>query len=230
MKIKIMTFNVCHFKNINTNRIEYVKIIKFIKDKNIDIVGFNEVYGNKYDKKIMVSQIEYIAKMLGYYYYFSPSTKIKGVKYGNGIISKYPINMAHIIKIPMPKIRSGTAYYEKRSILKANINKLNLNIYITHLGLNEDEQKLGINTILNSININNSILMGDFNIENNNVLIKSFNKNMKSILNNSFTFPSLKPTKKLDYIFVSKNIKIIHSYIPNFIISDHLPIISTIEI
>lgn len=224
--IKIMSFNTQHCKNFKTKRIDYKSIINLIKNNDIDIIGLNEIFSlNK-----NISQSSIIAKKLNYYHFFGKATNII-FPYGNAIISKYPIESCEIINIPSPKNKTGNNHYEKRSILKAKvlINNKYLNIYITHLGLNIDEQVNGINTLVNNVEKDNSIIMGDFNMTPDNKLLKSLN-NFSNTNIDKMTYPSDNPIKKLDYIYVSKNIKI-HSFnVLNDIISDHRPIMAKIDI
>ena len=76
--------------------------------------------------------------------------------------------------------------------------------------------------------------MGDFNMEPTNELLNNLKNNYISsdeyLSDVRSSFPSTKPIKKLDYIFVSKDIKIIDSSIKQDIASDHLPYIIDIEI
>lgn len=223
--LKIMSFNTQHCKNFKTKKIDYKSIINLIKVNNIDIIGLNEIFSlNK-----SISQSNIIAKKLNYYHIFGKATNII-LPYGNAIISKYPIESYEIINIPLPKNKTFKNHYEKRSILKAKIliNNTYLNVYITHLGLNTDEQINGIKTLVDNVIKDNSIIMGDFNMTPDNKLLNSLNNfNTRTI---EKTWPSDKPIKKLDYIYVSKNIKIKSSKVLNDIISDHKPIIAEIEV
>ena len=227
MKVKIMSFNAQHCKNFNTKKIDYNSIINLIKDNDVDIIGLNEIFALSKNK----SQVSKIANKLGYYYCFGKSTNII-LPYGNGIISKFPIRNYKIINIPKIKHKTGNKHYEKRSILmvEIEINKNIYDVYITHLGLNKDEQLLGFKEILNNVKENNSIIMGDFNtiIDNNNEIKKKFKDTENYIKGNKNTYPSNNPTIKLDYILVSKNITVSNAKVLKDIISDHNPIFSEI--
>ncbi len=224
MNIKIMSFNTQHCKNFITKKIDYDSIVNLIKKYDVDIIGLNEIFGNF----IVKGQAEKIANKLGYHCYFGKATNIAFRKYGNAIISKYPILNTEIIKIP--KINKFGKGYQKRSILKANIfvkGKV-LHVYVTHLGLNNEEKINGISTIIKNISDRNTILMGDFNMTPNNNNMDKIKLINTDKYNN--TWPSVKPKYKLDYIFVSKDIKFFLSDVVNEIISDHLPCITGIEI
>ncbi len=232
MKLRIMTFNIRGCKNYITNKKDIESIINIIKKYNPDIIGLNEVFSGIITNN---SQSKKIAKKLNYYSFFGKSTRVLLRKYGNSILSKYPILNNEVIIIPDPIYKKGNSLYETRSILKSIIKTDNkeLNIYITHLGLNIDEQENGFK-LLNKIDSNNSIIMGDFNIEPDNILLNELNNNFKSSDNYlsdlRCSFPSNKPINKLDYIYVSKDINIIDSDIKEDIASDHLPYVIDIEI
>ncbi len=235
MKLKVMTFNIMHAENFLTGQIDYDSIINLIKKYDPDIISLNELYGKGFDKKIKTSQLEYIATKLGLYYYFGKATYLHFIPYGNGLLSKYPINKASTIKIKAPFIHKGGKYYENRSIIKANININNkkLTILSTHLGLNEDEQVKGIKRLENNLPNSNYLILGDLNMDYDNPLLNKldfatdtatyFKKRM-------YSWPSDKPKYKYDYILTSKDIKIISAIIPKEIISDHRPYIADIEI
>ena len=219
MKIKIMTFNIQHCKNYITKKIDYNSIINLIKKYNPDIVGLNEIYS---------FQLKKLCKYLDYNYYFGKSDNLI-LPYGNSILSKYDINNIKVIKI---KDNNNFKYSEKRSILSCNVNINNnlYNIYVTHLGLKENEKINSINTLINNINIDNSIILGDFNINSDSKLLDKFNNFIDSTNKDLYTYPSTNPKYKLDYIFVSKNIKVIKSYVLEEVISDHRAIITEINV
>ncbi len=233
MKLRIMTFNIRGCKNYVTNKKDYESIIKIIKKYNPDIIGLNEVFGSIFTNN---NQAKIISKKLNNYSYFGKSTRIMFRKYGNAIISKYPIINSKVINIPNPKIKNGNNLYEDRSILNTtiNINENKINVLITHLGLNIDEQENGINELNKYLDSNKTIIMGDFNMEPSSNLLNElnyrFNSSDKFLEDNRCSFPSINPINKLDYIFTSKDIKILDSSIKTDIASDHLPYIVDIEI
>ena len=88
---------------------------------------------------------------------------------------------------------------------------------------------------MNAIDNNKTIFLGDLNMEPDNMLIK----NIKSYFvdtddynkeNNHYTYPSNCVSRKIDYIFVSKNIKVELSEIINYVASDHLPIYVQLDV
>jgi len=215
MKIRIMSFNTQHCKDYNTKKINYDNIINLINKYKVDIIGLNEIYN-------IPNQTKKIAKNIGYNYCFGKSSNMI-LPYGNSILSRYKIIDNKVINI---KYNNSFKYVENRSILKTKIiiNDKTLNIYVTHFGLDDNEKDNEINTLINNIDKDNSIVLGDFNMTN--IKINNFNH----ISDNLPTYPSINPKYKLDYIFTSKNIKVISCKTLDEVISDHRPIIIDIDI
>ena len=237
MKINVMTFNTQHCKNFLSNQIDYDSICNLIQKYKADIIGLNEIYGKRFDRNIKASQAEEIASRLGYYCYFGKATYLNFKAYGNALISKYPIISARVIKVPFGIIRLGNRYYEKRSIIEAiiSINNKQIKVYVCHFGLNDDEQNNAVNALIANIKADDSfIIMGDFNTFPENIILKDI-KNITKDTSDYYdgpklSWPSNKPKVKYDYILTSKNIKTIKSTIASDIVSDHLAIVSQIEL
>ena len=231
-----MTFNTQHCKNYKTDKIDYDEVIKLIKTYEPDILGLNEIYGKGYDKNAPEGQANKLASILGYYSFFGKATNLWFKPYGNALLSKYPILNAEVIKIPYPVLRRGTMYYEKRSIIKATINIDNnpLTVFISHFGLNGDEQTNAFNTLAENLPDDNFIIMGDFNVDYDNAQLdvlkdKCFDTS-DTFLQRKFSWPSDNPWVKYDYILTSKDIEVNYADIPSVIVSDHLPYIASINI
>ena len=242
MNIRIMTFNIQHglnfIKLLNKEReIDLDRVAQTIKKHNADIIGLNEVY-NDIDRKVTNEQVIYLANKLGYnYYFFGQSITIKEtIGYGNAIISKYPLSNFKVHKIEDPIIKDEDAFYESRSIIECDlkINNEIIKVFVTHLGLAKSEQKNGINKLLSLIKNEKTILMGDFNMEEDNDNIIELSKVIRNSSyliekENKSTYPSNNPNIKIYYIFTN-NLDVKKSEIIDEIISDHYPIILDFDI
>ena len=78
------------------------------------------------------------------------------------------------------------------------------------------------------------VLMGDFNVTPDNPVLDPIKEKMIDTATYfdepKLTFPSIDPYKKIDYIFVSKDIKVNSADVPDLAVSDHLPHIVDIDI
>ena len=230
--MKIMTFNTQHCKNYVEGHIDFDIMANAIKACAPDIVGLNEMRG-KSDHPDYEEQVEILRERSGMKYcYFAPAKQFKNGPYGNGFLSNIPIVNAEIVMIPDPNPRGYDGYYETRCILKAELAG-GITVLVSHFGLNPDEQENAVKTAISNLADTKCILMGDFNMKPENPTLAPIYAAMKDTATvfdaEKFSFPSDKPDRKIDYIFVSSDAKIIEANIPAIVASDHRPHIATVE-
>jgi len=231
--LKLMTYNVKHCENQLTDNIDYKAFAEAIASCNADIVGLNEIRdegdGLGYD-----AQTGLLSKYTGLkHYYFAQAITQSGGPYGNGFLSKYPIESAETIVIPDPEIKTGTLLYETRCILKVKL-KGGITVMVTHFGLNCDEQENAFATLLENLPDEKCIVMGDFNVRPDNEQLKPLLERMVDVSTAAsdelLTHPGDEPTKKLDYIFVTPDIEVISAEVPEILVSDHRPHTAVVSI
>ena len=230
--MKIMSFNTQHCLNYVERKIDFEIMSKVIKTCDADIVGLNEMYDNgigDFDRQTGI-----LSELTGlkYSYFARAITEMEG-EYGNGFISRYPIVKAETVIIPDPNPREYPGgYYETRCVLKAELEN-GYTVLVTHFGLNPDEQRNAVETVLKHIKGEKCILMGDFNVEPDDAVIAPIREKMKDTASffdmPKLSFPSDKPKIKIDYIFVSPDIEIVSADIPEIVASDHRPHIAKIK-
>ncbi|MBQ7038948.1 MAG: endonuclease/exonuclease/phosphatase family protein [Clostridia bacterium] len=232
--MKIMTFNTQHCKNFITGEIDFKIMADAINKCNPDIVGLNEMY-DEGETENFVNQTKILSELTGLkYHYFAKSIDSYGGKnpYGNGFLSKIPIVSAKTVMIPDPVREEGKKHYETRCILKAELEN-GFTVLVTHIGLVDTEQKNAVETILENITSEKCILMGDFNVRPENELLNPIRECMTDTADMFekplCSWPSDNPIGKIDYIFVSPDIKILSADIPEIVASDHRPHIAEIE-
>ena len=235
MQIKLMSFNTQHCLNFITKEIDYEIMTDAIKKCQADIIGLQEMRDES-EAEGYDAQAKIIAEKLGFYYYFAEAIKFDGKNpYGNALISRYPIKSAETILIPDPIVREYDGYYETRCLLKAVIDVgEGLNVFVSHFGLNPDEHRNAVETIVSNITTESCVLMGDFNVQPDNPVLAPIMEKLydtaEMFSSPKLTFPTDIPSVKIDYIFVSKDIVVNEADIPEIIASDHRPHTATIEI
>ena len=232
--IRLMSFNTQHCRNFITKEIDYDAFADEIRRYDPDIVGLNEIR-DEGAREDYHPQTRILSEKLGYAYcYFAKATDFGGNPYGNAILSKYPICSAQTIPIPDPQERAcPNGYYETRCVLKAKIDvEDGLTVCVSHFGLNPDEQENAVRTVLQSLEEEKCILMGDFNVTPKDPILQPVRDKMTDtaeVLKKAlFSFPSDKPEIKIDYIFTSHDIKTLWADIPGDVVSDHRPYIAEI--
>lgn len=238
MGIKIMSYNTQHCLNYITKEIDFDLIADTIIRSGADIIGLQEMRGEG-PKTDYTAQTQILAEKTGFHFYFAKAIMVGGKNpYGNAILSRYPIISAETVSIPDPKFRKLRIHkyaYESRCLLKAEIDVCGgLNVIVSHFGLNPEEQKNAVKTVVNNLSDSRCVLMGDFNMEpDDKILIP-----VRNILYDTadkfdcpkLSYPSDKPTVKIDYIFTSKDLNVTSADIPSIVSSDHRPHIAEIEL
>ncbi|MBQ7761389.1 MAG: endonuclease/exonuclease/phosphatase family protein [Clostridia bacterium] len=224
--MKIMSFNTQHCLNYLEKRVDYDIMAKTILDLGADIVGLNEMFdqGSEFGK-----QTEKLSSLTGLEnHYFAKACAIGNEgEYGNGFLSRYKIVKAEAITIPDPNPRQYNGYYETRCVLKALLEN-GVTVLVCHFGLNPDEQENAVKTILENLEDKKCILMGDFNVEPDNLVLSPLYERLVDTADyfendQRKSFPSDTPTIKIDYIFVTPDIEVVSADIPHIIASDHCP-------
>ena len=232
--MKIMTFNTQSCHNFYTRVIDFEIMAKTIRDYDPDIVGLNEMRG-KGEHEGFAAQVEKLSELTGMkYFYFAKAIDIKNRgPYGNAFLSKIPIVSVETIMIPDPNPRAYNGYYETRCLMKATLEN-GVTVMVSHFGLNLDEHENAVKTVLENAAEKKCVLMGDFNLTPDAPVLAPIQNALcdtaLAVGKPQFTFPSDKPVKRIDYIFVSKDVKVLDADVINVVSSDHRPAVATVEI
>lgn len=236
MELRIMSFNTQHCLNFLTRKIDFDSVADAVRGVGAHIVGLNEMRGAGTDPEY-TAQTEILAEKLGYYSFFAKAIDVKGSNpYGNGLLSKYPILSAEVIPIPDPVIRAYNGYYESRCVLKARIDVPGgiVTVLVSHFGLNPDEQKNAVETVIGAMDARSCIFMGDLNVTpEDSVLLPIRDKlfdTAELFGGKLLSFPSDEPDRKIDYIFTTRDVSVTEADIPEIVVSDHRPHLAVIHI
>jgi endonuclease/exonuclease/phosphatase family metal-dependent hydrolase len=235
--IKVMSFNIHHG---GTDAIlDLKRIAELIKTTGADIIGLQEVDNHFSERSNFEDQAKWLAKYLGMHYAYGANLDYDPIQegehrsqYGTAVLSNYPILSAenHLLTtIPYPENPT-----EQRGLLETMINVRgnHVHFYNTHLDDQRAEQReLQIKEIHDIANqkVGTSIFIGDFNATPESAEILKMTAQYKDVFaelgqNNDFTFPADKPDSRIDYIFISEDVKICTGEVINTNVSDHLPI------
>lgn len=239
-------------------RVDLEACAKVIKEISPEFCGINEIniYEQSYIDETLkggtvCDQPKFLAEYSGLTNcFFGKAIGFdKRGDYGNAVISKAPILSAEVVAIPDPEIKDETRYYETRSISKVKLDIAGgITVLQVHMGLAIAEAQNAVVTLCKIIDETEGpiILMGDFNMCPSNFLLNMLRVRLNEITPDGegyiHSFPSwthdanissnLKnhPYCKIDYIFASNHFKKISCEIPDIRVSDHKPMIATLEI
>ncbi len=141
-------------------------------------------------------------------------------------------------KPPVSERPKNGKWWEDRVLLVADINVSDkiVRVIQTHFGLNQIEQENIVSKLIEIIDASEYpvILMGDFNVEPANPVLKGIYERLKSVAketgNVEFTFATYDPKERIDYIFVPKSARIKSFTVHKINSSDHYPITAEIEL
>lgn len=193
--IRILSFNVKHCSG-NDDIINYDNVSNIIKNLNPDFVCLQELDKNN-DRSNKDDQLKILSQKTEMNYYFSKSMDYKGGEYGNGLLFKdSPIN-TKTLSLPGKEPRSA-AIAEFKDLV----------IISTHLALEEDNRIESISILNQEAKKYNkpTYLAGDFNEDKlDGSFFKELLKDWEIISSEDYTFPTGKPTKRIDFIMKLKN-------------------------
>lgn len=227
--MKIMSFNTQHCLGYIEKKIDFELMAKTIVESGADIIGLNEMRGEG-EVADYTDQTKRLSELTGIEnYYFAKAIDVGGKKapYGNALLSKYPIESVRTIPVPDPNPRMANGrYYESRCLLKATLS-CGITVLVIHFGLNPDEQENAVRTVIENMESERCVLMGDFNVTPDNSVLSPIRERMIDAATlfdgEKLSFPSDAPDRKIDYIFVTPDLKLVSADIPATVASDHRP-------
>ena len=266
MKIKVMTFNICHgadykqlvadnkspngplcfgyapteklFEEENVDELLTIwhksvnleQIAEVINRQDCDIIGLNEVRGAG-DSPYYENQAEILGSLTGRHYVFSTAVDFPGEgSYGVALLSRFPISSVETVRIPPMEGENR----EPRIFLKATVlTPEEVTVFVSHFGGHPREQELAVETFLKECKQTTTpvLLMGDFNTTPDDGRLNNIYEMMEEAFfkDDSFTFPSFHPVRKIDYIFALKPAVFHDRQVVTSDVSDHYPLCAEVS-
>ncbi|MEW6378549.1 MAG: endonuclease/exonuclease/phosphatase family protein [bacterium] len=238
-----MTYNV-HSCIGRDRKASPFRIAEVIAQCDPDIVALQEVDVGR-ARTGGVDQAQTIADHLNMDFHFHPAIKIEEERYGNAILSRYPMHLASAGPLPtFPAFRP----LEKRGALRSivNLGSRTIQVINTHLGLNRRERMVQADALLGSDWLTHPtcrppfIICGDFNAMPGSAVYQKFRKvlldaqHCLSSRRPSNTWPTLYPFIRIDHAFISPEITVRRIETPRTpltrLASDHLPLIIDVHL
>jgi len=239
--ITVMTYNVHQWfvaddvpVSQKTGEYIFTELLRVIKAENPDIIGLQESEGARFSSG-NVQGVAWLAEQLDMYFYYGGSTQDQ--LYGNAILSVWPILESTFEVYPRPE---GIERALVHSVIDSPYGELR--IFNTHLEISRfsEAQIVATEYLIDYVGAGPAIITGDFNSA------ASSNLSPYSLMNSSFTYAMLEsglsvndsrgftnnpanPSKKIDYIWLSRNhwqvLANTFRVIGNPLASDHLGVV-----
>ncbi|OGW78682.1 MAG: hypothetical protein A2Z83_04520 [Omnitrophica bacterium GWA2_52_8] len=239
----MMTYNVHSCEGLD-GKTSPDRIARVIARQNADVVALQEIDVGR-DRSGNIDQAETIARKLGMTFHFQSSLSFEDGKYGNAILSRYPLKMIRVDALPRLK---GHRFFEPRGALwvEIDVNGIKVNLITSHLSLWPAERLLQAEALLGPDWTGNAacqgavVLCGDFNADPRSTVCKRIGCTLRDaqMLVESHkpksTWFAGYPFSRIDHFFVSPDIEVMNIAVPSTeldrIASDHLPLIVDLKV
>ncbi|MEW8627532.1 MAG: endonuclease/exonuclease/phosphatase family protein [Candidatus Thiodiazotropha sp.] len=207
-------------KRHNLNRISHLL-------KDFDVVGLQEVDSGSF-RSGFIDQTAYLAELAGFPYWYRQVNRKLGklAQYSNGVLSRVEPSMIAEHRLPGLPGRGAV-------LMEFQTNEKPLGICMMHLALGRRARLRQFSYVSELVShYSHLVLMGDFNCgcSSSEFQYLMENTNLQGSACDMMTFPSWRPSKKLDHILASPSLKVAKSEVLNYAHSDHLPISLEIEL
>lgn len=200
---------------------------RFLRSHDIDIAALCELDCGS-TRTRGANQLSLLALNAGFEQQAFFPTCVRGarVNQGNAICARFPLRTVNNHRLP----GSGEPRFLSEAIV--DIEDITIRFFVTHLSLNYKVRVVQLHSIIEIVNRETgpTILAGDFNAMKENEL-DLFDEGILRKVTSVKTFPSWRPTRCLDQLFISEHFTLIKTYVFNeYLFSDHLPLIAEISI
>jgi endonuclease/exonuclease/phosphatase family metal-dependent hydrolase len=241
--IRIMTYNVHSCIGMD-GKITPERIARVIGRHEPDIVALQELDMRR-PRTGGIDQPHLIARHLAMIYHFYPTIRIEEERYGNAVLSRYPMKLIYAGRLPG---LSGNNNIEPRGAIWSTVDIGNTRIQLinTHLGLRRRERLDQVKAILGKDWLSHPdcsgpvVLCGDFNALPRSPVCRRIRRRLRDAQSDMedhrprATWFGHFPMGRIDHVFVGPNIEICHVEVSRTeldkIASDHLPLIVDIKI
>lgn len=190
--------------------------------RNFDVVALQEVDSGSLRSQY-INQVQYLAEKceFPFWYYQTNRNLGKFAQACNGLLSH--IEPASISEHKLPGLVPGRGVI----MVQFGQNPHPLIILLAHLALGKRARMTQLAYIAELANAyEHVVLMGDLNCQPQSQEMKMLlnHSNFSLPIGDAETFPSWRPTRKLDYILVTPSLEIKNVQVLNHVVSDHLPV------
>jgi endonuclease/exonuclease/phosphatase family metal-dependent hydrolase len=220
-------------------RVRPGRIVDVLGEIDADVIALQEVLSIE-DGRREADQVRFIAEELRYNCAFGQARPLKGGRYGNVVLSRFPIRVHQNYDI-------STRGREPRACLRTDIEVggTTLHVFNVHMGTSFYEHRAQARRLFNGRIVNNTeltgprIVLGDFNEWLRGGVSRVMKSHLKwadtrQHLGRSRTYPGVLPIFLLDHIYFDAAFTLerlqLHKRRKALIASDHLPLVADLRL
>ena len=233
--LRILCYNIHHGEGVD-GKVDLIRQAEVIKSCSPDLVALQEV-DDQTERTGRVDQTARLAELTGLQGRFVHQIDFEGGRYGQAILSKFPISDVTLHWLP------GMPDRERRiaGAVVVQANDLKLTFVTTHLHHNNETFRQQQSVQLNQVFLKTAdmlclpiILAGDLNATPDSQPLRILRQEWQSASEGQeemLTFPAVKPERQLDYILTRpkdriaiRAVKVIDEHVA----SDHCPLFAEV--
>jgi endonuclease/exonuclease/phosphatase family metal-dependent hydrolase len=237
-KIRIATYNIHKCCGLD-RRVRPDRIVDVLREIDADIVALQEVWSVEGASR-EADQARFLAEELGYNFAFGENRIHRGGRYGNVILTRFPIGLDRNYNI-------SAGGREARGCLRTDIlfGSEVLHIFNVHFGTaffehRQQARKLFEERIVSHDTLSGlRIVLGDFNEWLRGAVTRTLRTHLEAAdirhhLRKKRTYPGVLPLFHLDHIYFDRALKLEHLQLfrtrTALMASDHLPLIAELRV
>ena len=236
--LRVLCYNI-HYGQGTDGVYDIPRLAKVIRDTKPDLVALQEIDVGV-GRSARIHEARELGKLTDMAVRFGPTQHYDGGLYGNGVLSRLPIEDVHIQPLPYSNSNAKRTTYPRGAIaVTVRLeNGKRLRFISTHFQHNVEEDRVAeakaIVKHFAGADQLPSILAGDMNATPESEPIAILTEHWQHTSDSAFepTAPSGKPTSRIDYIFYqpSAGLKLRESrVIDEPVASDHRPVLAVFE-
>lgn len=189
--------------------------------KDYDLVGLQEVDSGSF-RSGFIDQTAYLAASAGFPYWFRQINRRLGklAQHSNGVLSR--VRPSEVSEYRLPGLPGRGAL-----LMEVQTSEKPLGICMMHLALGRRARLRQLSYISDLVShYSHLVVMGDFNCGCSSREFRYLieRTNLQGSHCDMMTFPSWRPSRKLDHILASPSLTVAKSEVLNYAHSDHLPV------
>jgi endonuclease/exonuclease/phosphatase family metal-dependent hydrolase len=236
--LRIVTYNVHKCRGLD-QRVRPARIVEVLQDIDPDIVALQEVLSIE-GREREADQARYIAEALGFHFAFGENRRHQGGRYGNVVMSRYPIEVHRNYDITSKGC-------EPRGCLRTDIQigSAKLHVFNVHFGTAFMEHRAQARRLFEERIVSHHeltgprVVLGDFNEWLRGAVTRTLRSHLQGpdirrYLKRRRTYPGVLPLFNLDHIYYDPALELerlqLHQGRKPLVASDHLPLVADFRV
>lgn len=244
--LRVMSYNI-HTGIGADGAADLGRVASVISEADVDVVALQEVDVHWADRSGYADQATELARLTGMSVYFAPIYDLDpepGYKerrrYGVAVLSRHPILSATNHEITRSSTVDPDAKPEPMpgfAEVVVSVRGMPVHVYNTHLDYRPDPT-IRSRQVAETLDIlrqdpprAHQLLLGDFNAEPAAPELAPLFERLRDAWGGregGLTYPAEDPTKRIDYITVGGDVRVLNASVPAVEASDHRPVVATL--